>query len=191
MIAKLLLTLHYPLPVPTLILQLCDAIMAPIVQAGSPRASFRYRTYIPPRTGVLPYRISKARYSQFAHESGIAHIERILKYSHIDVDITRQLIRASAKQGNITTYAAKEQEVMNTIAISVFSAGDIDPGRLYIRQCCIEMLSSSAKIVRRRQRLSKGASPRPLNLDCFMCRRKLRRCSEPISINPDRTILKL
>jgi hypothetical protein len=46
-----------------------------------------------PRAGVWSHRIPRARYSHLYTSQGISHIERILKYSHIDDDITGQLIR--------------------------------------------------------------------------------------------------
>jgi hypothetical protein len=77
--------------------QQCDAIVATILQAGLPLS------YLPPRTGVRPHRISRAQHSAFSipnlcTSQGIANIERILKYSYIDDGITGRLIRASMKQ---------------------------------------------------------------------------------------------
>ena len=52
-------------------------------------------------------------------------------------------------------------------------------------RCCRLLLRLSER------RLSKGASSRPLNLEYCQRRRKLRLCSEPISISSDGSILKL
>jgi len=74
----------------------CDAIMTPILQAGLP-CSGMVRTF--PRTlvyGTIQYQglgVPNLYTSQ-----GIAHIDRILKYSHIGDDTTGQLIRASMEQ---------------------------------------------------------------------------------------------
>jgi hypothetical protein len=77
--------------------QQCDAIVATILQAGLPLS------YLPPRTGVRPHRISRAQHSAFGIPNlctsrGIANIERILKYRYIDDEISGQLIRASTEQ---------------------------------------------------------------------------------------------
>jgi hypothetical protein len=53
---------------------------------------------------------------KFVHESGIARIERFLKYSHIDDDITRQLIRASMKQFSDHILAATYMAVYGRIS---------------------------------------------------------------------------
>jgi hypothetical protein len=82
MTTTILRTLHYRSrdnPYPATV----QDIMTPILQAGLPYSGIA-RTF-PTRWCTVPSN-TRARYSQFVHESGISH-ERILKYSHIDDDI--------------------------------------------------------------------------------------------------------
>jgi hypothetical protein len=96
MTTTILRTLHYPLPATTLTLIQCDAIMTPILQAGLPWSGIA-RTF--PRGLVYgPIEYQGLGIPNLYISQGISHIERILKYSHLDDDITGQLIRASVEQ---------------------------------------------------------------------------------------------
>jgi hypothetical protein len=86
MTTKILRTIHYPLPATTLSPKQCDAIMTPILQAGLPCSGI-VRTI--PRVPVYgPIEYQGLGIPDLYTSQGISHIERILKYSHIDDDIT-------------------------------------------------------------------------------------------------------
>jgi hypothetical protein len=96
MTTTILRTQHYPLPPTTLTQKQCDAIMTPILQAGLP-GSGTTRTF--PRALVYgPIEYQGLGIPDLYTSLGISHIERILKHSHLDDDITSQLIRASVEQ---------------------------------------------------------------------------------------------
>jgi hypothetical protein len=74
----------------------CDTIMTPILQAGLPCAGI-VRTFL--RALVYgPIEYQGLGIPDLYTSKGISHIERILKCSHLDDDITGQLIRASVEQ---------------------------------------------------------------------------------------------
>jgi hypothetical protein len=82
MTTTILRILHYPVPAATLTPKQCDAIMAPILQAGLPCSGI---VRIIPR--VLVY--GPIEYQGLGiSDLYTSHIERILKYSHLDDDIT-------------------------------------------------------------------------------------------------------
>jgi hypothetical protein len=96
MTTTILLTLHYPLPATTLTLKQCDAIMTPILQAGMPSSGI-VRTF--PHAlvyGSIEYQ--GLGVPNLFTSQGISPIERILKYSHLEDDMTGQLIRVSVEQ---------------------------------------------------------------------------------------------
>ncbi len=89
-------TLHHPLPATTMSLKQCAAIMTPTLQAGLPCSGI-VRTF-PRALEYGPIEYQGLGIPNLYTSQGISHIERIPKYSCLDVDITGQLIRASVEQ---------------------------------------------------------------------------------------------
>jgi hypothetical protein len=84
------------IPATTLTQKQCDAIITPILQAGLPCSGI-VRTF--PRALVYgPIEYQGLGIPDLYTSQGISHIERILKYSNLDDDITGQLIRAPVEQ---------------------------------------------------------------------------------------------